>query len=74
LQKLANVFGGRSAIPSRGANYATLEIRPGDAFGNAERATKFEWHRKVVRINSPTDRDEWDMTPQTGECVLQPDV
>ena len=25
----------------------------------------FEWRRKVARLSSPVDRDEWEMTPQT---------
>jgi predicted metalloendopeptidase len=71
LQKLAT-FRPKIGYPITWRDYATLEIRPGDAFGNAERATKFEWHRKVVRINSPTDRDEWDMTPQTVNAYYNP--
>jgi putative endopeptidase len=64
LQKLAT-FRPKIGYPVRWRDYATLEIRPNDAFGNAERAAAFEWRRKVLRINLPTDRDEWVMTPQT---------
>jgi putative endopeptidase len=63
-QKLAT-FRPKIGYPSRWRDYATLEIRPNDAFGNTERATAFEWRRKVLRINLPTDRDEWTMNPQT---------
>jgi predicted metalloendopeptidase len=64
LQKLAT-FRPKIGYPNKWRDYATLEIRPNDAFGNAERATAFEWRRQVLRINLPTDRDEWAMTPQT---------
>jgi putative endopeptidase len=64
LQKLAT-FRPKIGYPDKWRDYTALEIRPGDAFGNAERAAAFDWRRKVVRINSPTDRDEWTMTPQT---------
>jgi putative endopeptidase len=71
LQKLAT-FRPKIGYPIRWRDYATLEIRPGDAFGNAERAAQFEWHRELVRINSPTDRDEWNMTPQTVNAYYNP--
>jgi putative endopeptidase len=45
-----------------------LEIRPSDLVGNVHNARTFEWLRKVVRLNSPVDRDEWKMTPQTGDA------
>jgi putative endopeptidase len=64
LKKLES-FRPKIGYPVKWRDYATLEIRPGDAFGNAERSAVFEWHRQVARIDSPTDRDEWRMTPQT---------
>jgi putative endopeptidase len=63
-QKLAT-FRPKIGYPVRWRDYATLAIRPNDAFGNAERAKAFEWRRQVLRINLPTDRDEWAMSPQT---------
>ena len=44
----------------------------GDAFGNAIRARVFEWNREVKRLNEPTDRDEWGMTPQTVNAYYNP--
>jgi putative endopeptidase len=71
LQKLAT-FRPKIGYPNTWRDYATLEVRPGDAFGNAERAAQFAWHRQVVRINLPTDRDEWNMTPQTVNAYYNP--
>ncbi|MGE0828514.1 MAG: M13 family metallopeptidase [Hyphomonadaceae bacterium] len=51
--------------PDRWRDYSALEIRAGDAFGNAKRAGVFEYERQRARLNQPTDRSEWFMTPQT---------
>jgi putative endopeptidase len=71
LQKLEK-FRPKIGYPVKWRDYATLEIRPGDAFGNAERAAVFDWHRQVGRIDVPTDRDEWRMTPQTVNAYYNP--
>jgi putative endopeptidase len=71
LQKLAT-FRPKIGYPIKWRDYSSLEIRAGDAFGNAERAAVFEWRRKVARINLPTDRDEWSMTPQTINAYYNP--
>jgi putative endopeptidase len=62
--KLAT-FRPKIGYPDRWRDYTALEVRPGDAFGNATRATLFEWRRETGRLGRPTDRDEWGMTPQT---------
>lgn len=46
-------------------DYSALDIRPGDALGNRARARLWDWRRRAARLNGPTDRDEWGMTPQT---------
>lgn len=51
--------------PDRWRDYATLEVRPGDALGNRKRALLWDWRRRVARLGQATDRDEWGMTPQT---------
>lgn len=64
LQKLA-AFRPKIGYPEKWRDYTALEVRPGDAFGNAVRAGEFEWWREQGRLGQPTDRDEWGMTPQT---------
>jgi putative endopeptidase len=71
LQKLAT-FRPKIGYPIKWRDYSSLEIRAGDAFGNDEQAAVFEWHREVARINLPTDRDEWSMTPQTINAYYNP--
>jgi putative endopeptidase len=50
--------------PERWRDYSTLEIRRGDAGGNALRAKRFEYARQLAKIGKPVDRDEWFSLPQ----------
>ena len=63
LEKLG-AFRSKIGYPSKWRDYSRLEVRAGDAFGNRERADAFEWNRQLARLDKPTDRDEWGMTPQ----------
>jgi putative endopeptidase len=71
LEKLA-AFHPKLGYPDKWRDYSGLSIQPGDAFGNAQRAQLFEWHRQVARLNQPTDRLEWGMTPQTINAYYNP--
>jgi len=53
-------------------NYAPLEIKADDLFGNVRRASLFDYHYNLSRIGKPTDRKEWTMTPQTVNAVNLP--
>ncbi|MBS0376650.1 MAG: M13 family metallopeptidase [Proteobacteria bacterium] len=63
-EKLAT-FRPKIGYPDHWRDYGPLEVRAGDAFGNATRSTLYEWQREVGRLGRPTDRDEWFATPQT---------
>jgi putative endopeptidase len=71
LEKLA-AFHPKLGYPDKWRDYAALSIVKGDAFGNNVRASVFEWQRQVVRLNDPTDRAEWGMTPQTINAYYNP--
>lgn len=71
LEKLAT-FRPKIGYPDRWRDYSALEIRPHDALGNQVRAEVFEWQREVKRIDQPTDRGEWEMTPQTINAYYNP--
>ena len=71
LEKLA-AFHPKLGYPDKWRDYSQLSIVQGDAFGNAIRARVFEWNREVKRLNEPTDRGEWDMTPQTINAYYNP--
>ncbi|HEX3395459.1 MAG TPA: M13 family metallopeptidase [Steroidobacteraceae bacterium] len=71
LEKLA-AFRPKIGYPNKWRDYSKLEVKPGDAFGNHERALVFAWNRRLNRLNQPTDRDEWGMTPQTINAYYNP--
>jgi predicted metalloendopeptidase len=58
--------------PDHWIDYSALQIRPGDALGNAMRAEQFETHRNLAKLGRPVDRSEWVMTPQTVNAVNLP--
>jgi putative endopeptidase len=52
--------------------YKELEVLPGDAYGNAQRAQLLHLKRSLARLGRPVDRSEWVMTPQTVNAVNLP--
>jgi putative endopeptidase len=71
LEKLAT-FRPKIGYPDKWRDYSALQISPHDALGNRVRAEVFEWQRELKRIDQPTDRDEWQMTPQTVNAYYNP--
>jgi putative endopeptidase len=71
LEKLSK-FGLKIGYPSKWRDYAKLEVKEGDLFGNAERAAAFEWAYDVNRIGKQVDKQEWLMTPQTVNAYYMP--
>jgi len=64
LEKLGK-FNVKIGYPDRWRDYAALEIKDGDLYGNVERAAAFDWAWRARRLNQPVDRGEWEMTPAT---------
>ena len=62
--KLAN-FTTKIGFPSQWRDYSDLEMRPGDAFGNAVRSAQFEHEYQVGKLGGPVRKWEWFMTPMT---------
>ncbi len=58
--------------PDHWPDYSALEVKPGDAFGNAERAELWKLHQALAKLAKPVDRSEWVMTPQTVNAVNLP--
>ena len=71
LEKLA-AFRPKIGYPDKWRDYSALQVRRDDALGNEARAEMFEWNRELQRIDQPTDRDEWHMTPQTVNAYYNP--
>ena len=64
LQKLS-MLGVKIGYPSKWRDYTALQISDADLYGDVERASAFEWRRKVKRLGQPVDKTEWGITPQT---------
>jgi putative endopeptidase len=62
--KLAS-FRSKIGYPDKWIDYSALTIQPGDAYGNAKRASQFEYRRDLAKLGKPVDREEWFMTPMT---------
>jgi len=61
MEALANKIG----YPDKWRDYSKLTVRPGDAFGNAMAARRFETEFDLAKIGKPVDKTEWGMTPPT---------
>jgi putative endopeptidase len=68
LHAVANKIG----YPDHWRDYSSLVIVRGDAFGNAQRARRFEFQRLLAKIGKPVDRGEWGMTPPTVNAEYDP--
>ncbi len=58
--------------PDRWRSYQGLEVRPADAFGNAERSGLFELRSSLRKLGTAVDRGEWVMNPQEVNAVNLP--
>ncbi len=65
-------FTPKIGYPDEWRDYGALDIRPGDAYGNARRAQAFEWAYEAARIDAPVNRKEWGMTPPTVNAYYNP--
>ena len=59
--------------PERWRDYDALAIAAGDAYGNRMREKVFEYRRQMSRLEQKTDRDEWEMAPQTVNAYYRPE-
>lgn len=73
LEKLHAIVN-KIGYPDRWRDYGALEIRPGDFFGNVDRAAIFESRRQLGKIGRPVDRGEWAMTPPTVNAYYSPQM
>ena len=67
-----DVHARRSAIRRSGATTRRWRFAATTWWATCERATAFEWNRKLGKLGKPVDRDEWHMTPQTVNAYYNP--
>ena len=60
--------------PDHWRDYTALKVVRGDALGNGERGTAFEFRRWLDKIGKPVDRGEWLMTPPTVNAYYNPQM
>jgi len=58
--------------PAKWRDYSTVSIVRGDALGNQERLSNFEFARELAKIGKPVDKEEWDMSPPTVNAYYEP--
>jgi putative endopeptidase len=58
--------------PDAWRDYTSVVIKSDDYAGNATRAGAFEVHRLYSKIDRPTDRKDWTMTPPTVNAYYRP--
>ena len=73
LEKLAGITN-KIGYPDKYRDYSSVKIVRGDALGNSERASQFEFHRQLAKIGQPVDRLEWAMTPPTVNAYYDPQM
>jgi len=71
MEKLATISP-KIGYPDKWKDYSALDIRRDDAVGNAERASLWEWHRELARLDKPVDRDEWRLHVTTINAQYNP--
>src|SRR4249919_1845459 len=58
--------------PDKWHDYAGLDVRAGDALGNAQRASLFEYHRQLGKLGQAPNQDEFYMLPHTVNALNVP--
>jgi putative endopeptidase len=70
--KLAAFTKSKVGYPDQWKDYSSVDIERDDYFGNSRRARVFEVKRDFARIDKPTDRTLWGMTPPTVNAYYNP--
>lgn len=69
--KLKSLYVG-VGYPDKWASYDGLQVTPGDALGNLQRAELVETRRQLAKLRQPVDRSEWCMPAQLVNAVNMP--
>jgi endothelin-converting enzyme/putative endopeptidase len=68
LHAIANKIGDKA----HWLDYSTVRIAREDAYGNSERASRFELARQLGKIGKPVDKTDWEMSQPTVNAYYDP--
>ena len=71
LEKIGE-FTPKIGYPDKWRDYSAFTVARDDLVGDIERGNEFEWNRELKRLDDPTDKSEWDMTPPTINAYYNP--
>lgn len=71
LEKLHAIYV-KVGYPNKWRDYSTLKIEDDNYFANIIRSNEFDMAYMLSKIDKPTDKDEWGMTPQTVNAYYNP--
>jgi putative endopeptidase len=71
LDKLSK-YKAKIGHPDNWRDYTALDVRAGDAFGNQQRAKRFDWEHKAAAAGKPMDRKAWPMSPLEVNAFYDP--
>ncbi len=74
-QKALEKFGrfrAKIGYPSKFIDYSSIRISRDAFFSNVIATNAFDFHRYIKRVNSPVDRELWEMTPPTVNAYFNP--
>lgn len=61
-------------FPHQWLDYSSLAITRGEHFSNILAARRFQHNLELSRMNAPTDKERWFMTPQTVNAYYHPSL
>jgi endothelin-converting enzyme/putative endopeptidase len=73
LRKL-HAIRNKVGYPDKWRDYSSLEVKPDDYLGDAERAHLFDEARNWNKLGKPVDLNEWEMTPPTVNAYFSPQM
>jgi putative endopeptidase len=71
LEKIRE-FTPKIGYPDKWRDYSAYAVARDDLVGDIERGNAFEWNRELKRLDDPTDKAEWGMTPPTINAYYNP--
>jgi putative endopeptidase len=64
----------RIGYPDKWRDYSRLEVRPAAFASNVLKAAEFDAARGFAKLDKPTDRTDWHMTPPTVNASYSPSL